>query len=132
MRQDVSGLPWYKLQQVIRYVDEHLPEHLSLETIAQHIGISQFYLCQSFKRSMGVSPYQYLLQQRIERAKKLLLQKSPNIADIALAVGFANQSHFTRQFKQVVGVTPKRFVYQEQNRILFEQMDKALEDKQHS
>jgi AraC family transcriptional regulator len=126
MGQDVRGLPRYKLQQVIVYIDEHLAERLSLETIAQQIGISQFYFCHLFKQSMGVSPYQYLLQQRIERAKHLLLQTSPNIADIALAVGFSNQSHFTRQFKQVVGITPKRFVHQEQNRVLFTSASSAF------
>lgn len=120
-KQDVygCGLPPYKLQQVIEYIDEHLAERLSLETIAQQIGISQFYFCHLFKQSMGVSPYQYLLKQRIERSKQLLLQTRPNIADIALTVGFSNQSHFTRQFKQVVGITPKRFVHQEQSHILF-------------
>jgi len=119
MRQDERGLPRHKLQRVIVYIDEHLTEHLSLETIAQQIGISQFYFCHLFKQSMGISPYQYLLHQRIERAKPLLLQTKPNIADIALAVGFSNQSHFTRQFKQVVGITPKRFAQQQQNRTLF-------------
>lgn len=108
-RQNAGGLPRYKLQQVIAYMDEQLAERLSLETIARQIGISPFYFCHLFKQSMGISPYQYLLQQRIERAKQLLLQNRPNIADVALAVGFSNQSHFTRQFKQMVGVTPKRW-----------------------
>jgi AraC family transcriptional regulator len=118
IRQAVGGLPRYKLHQVIRYIDEHLAESLSLETIAQQIGISQFYFCHLFKQSMGISPYQYLLQQRIERAKHLLLHHPLDIADIALAVGFSNQSHFTRRFKQVVGMTPKRFVNQERDRLL--------------
>jgi AraC family transcriptional regulator len=115
IRQDIGGLPRYKLQKVIAYIDEHLSENLSLATIAQQIGISQFYFGHLFKQTMGVSPHQYLLQQRIERAKQLLLQNRPNIADIALAVGFSNQSHFTRRFKQVVGITPKRFIKQGQN-----------------
>ncbi|MBD3887472.1 helix-turn-helix transcriptional regulator [Phormidium tenue FACHB-886] len=127
IRQDVGRLSSCKLQQVIVYIDEHLEEHLSVGAISQQVGISQFYFCHLFKQSMGVSPHQYLLQRRIERAKQLLLQNRPNIADIALAVGFANQSHFTRQFKQVVGVTPKRFVHQEQNRILFSCASSAFE-----
>ncbi|MDJ0596591.1 MAG: helix-turn-helix transcriptional regulator [Pleurocapsa sp. MO_226.B13] len=54
-----------------------------------------------------MSPHQYLIKSRIERAKELLSQKHKSIADVALQVGFTNQSNFTRHFKRLVGVTPK-------------------------
>lgn len=110
IRQDVNGLPQYKLHQAIAYINDHLAENLSLRTIAQQIGISQFYFCRLFKQATGITPYQYLLQQRIERAKQLLLQRQLSIAEVALEVGFSNQSHFTRLFKQMMGITPKRFI----------------------
>ncbi|KAB8321278.1 helix-turn-helix transcriptional regulator [Tolypothrix campylonemoides VB511288] len=58
---------------------------------------------------MGVTPYQYVLQQRIERAKVLLRHRERAISDIALECGFANQSHFTKHFRQFTGMTPKAY-----------------------
>ena len=71
--------------------------------------MSRFYFCRLFKQSTGITLYQYLIKCRTERAKALLLQGNLSIADVALAVGFSNQSHFTKHFKRLVGVTPKKF-----------------------
>jgi AraC family transcriptional regulator len=60
-----------------------------------------------FKQSTGLTPHQYVIQCRVERAKQLLLQGELTIADIAYRVGFANQSHLNRHFKRLFGVTPK-------------------------
>jgi transposase len=62
-----------------------------------------------FKRSVGIAPYQYLMQQRVERAKQLLEQQSIAISDIALDCGFANQTHLTKVFRQMTGMTPKAY-----------------------
>ncbi|ABW27088.1 AraC transcriptional regulator domain protein [Acaryochloris marina MBIC11017] len=56
---------------------------------------------------MGLSPFQYLLQQRVERAKQLLKQTDQPIVDIAFECGFSSHSHLSRQFRQVTGMTPK-------------------------
>ncbi|WP_250564893.1 helix-turn-helix transcriptional regulator [Adonisia turfae] len=61
---------------------------------------------------MGCSPYQYVLRCRVERAKRLLLQRKLSIADVALTVGFSSQSHLTQHFRRHVGTTPKRFLKQ--------------------
>ena len=98
-----------KLQQAIDYIQSNLAEDISLESIANELGISRYYFCRLFKKSMGISPYQYLIQSRIERAKELLLQPHISISDVALKVGFSSQSHFTKYFKKVVGITPKEF-----------------------
>jgi AraC-like DNA-binding protein len=111
-RPPARGLPPRKLSKALQYMHQHLAEEMSLEAIATHIHISQFYFCRLFKQSMGVTPYQYLLQQRVERAKQLLLQDELSIAEIALEVGFANQSHFCVQFKRWVGISPKQFARQ--------------------
>jgi AraC family transcriptional regulator len=58
---------------------------------------------------MGIAPYQYVLQQRVERAKQLLRRGELAIADIALKVGFADQTHFTKHFRKITGVTPAKF-----------------------
>ncbi len=104
-----EGLSQYKLRRVIDYIQTHLAEDLSLETIATEIDMSRYYFCRLFKQSMGITPYQYLIKCRIQRAKLLLLQEKLSIADVALTVGFANQSNFTKHFKRLVGVTPKKF-----------------------
>jgi AraC family transcriptional regulator len=58
---------------------------------------------------VGIAPYQYLVQQRVERAKQLLKQQATSISDIALDCGFANQTHFTKVFRQMTGMTPKAY-----------------------
>ncbi|WP_258001471.1 helix-turn-helix domain-containing protein, partial [Fischerella thermalis] len=63
----------------------------------------------SIKQSMGIAPYQYVIQQRVEKSKQLLKQGKVTITDIALQCGFANQSHFTKHFRQITGVTPKAY-----------------------
>lgn len=109
LQQDRGQLSERKLQQAVDYIQGNLAEDISLEAIATELNMSRYYFCRLFKKSTGISPYQYLIKSRIERAKKLLLQKHKSIADIALQVGFTNQSHFTKHFKRLVGVTPKKF-----------------------
>ncbi len=103
-----DGLPQAKLQQAIDFIQAHLSETLSLDAIAQELGMSRYYFCRLFKASMGISPYQYLLQCRIERAKELLVRGKMSSAQVAIAVGFTDQSHFIRHFKKFLGVTPKK------------------------
>jgi AraC family transcriptional regulator len=72
--------------------------------------MSRYYFCQLFKRSTGISPYQYVIKCRIDRAKELLLfRQDCSIADVAFQVGFASQSQFTKHFKKWVETTPKKF-----------------------
>jgi AraC family transcriptional regulator len=104
-----GGLSSLKLQQAIDYIQTHLAEDISLETIATEVGMSRYYFCRLFKQSTGISPYQYLLECRIERAKVLLLQGQQSIIDIAIQAGFTNQSQFGKHFKRFTGVTPKQF-----------------------
>jgi len=97
-----------RLQQAIEYIHAHLDRELSLAEVAGVVNISPTYFANLFKRAMGISPHQYVVQQRVERAKLLLLKTDLAIADIALQVGFSNQSHLTRHFKRLIGVTPKQ------------------------
>lgn len=105
----VSGLPKYKLKQAIEYINQHLSEEISLDKIAQHLDMSQYYFCHLFKQSMGISPYQYVLRQRIEKAKQLLKKQKLTITHVALECGFANQTHFTKHFRKLMGITPKAY-----------------------
>jgi AraC family transcriptional regulator len=97
-----------RLQEAIEYILTHLDRDLSLVEIAGIINISPTYFASLFKRATGISPHQYVIQQRLERAKLMLLKTDLAISDIALRVGFSNQSHLTRHFKNLFGVTPKQ------------------------
>jgi len=97
-----------QLQQVLVYINTHLDRELSLAEIAQVINISPTYFASLFKSTTGISPHQYVIQQRVERAKLMLAKTDLAIADIALQVGFSSQSHLTQQFKQLTGMTPKQ------------------------
>jgi AraC family transcriptional regulator len=104
-----DGLSQQKLRQALDYIQAHLSENLSLSEIADKLGMSQYYFCHLFKRSTGMSPHQYLIRQRVERAKHLLRQTELTITSIALKCGFANQSHFAKSFRQYTGLNPKEF-----------------------
>ncbi|MES1022152.1 AraC family transcriptional regulator [Gloeocapsa sp. BRSZ] len=108
-RANKGGLSEVQLRQALDYIQAHLNEAISLDAIASAIGISRYYFCTQFKRSTGVAPYEYVLQQRVERAKQLLRRGELSIADVALKVGFADQTHFTKHFRKITGVTPAKF-----------------------
>ncbi|ESA36408.1 hypothetical protein N836_00610 [Leptolyngbya sp. Heron Island J] len=104
-----GGLPQRQLMQVLDYIDAHLDQTIKLADLAQLLDMSQFHFGRLFKQSLGVSPYQYLVQQRVERAKQFLKQTDRLIVDIALECGFNSHSHLSKQFRQVTGMSPKAF-----------------------
>jgi AraC family transcriptional regulator len=103
-----SGLTTSQVRQAIDYVQAHLDRNLSLAEIAAATNISPTYFSRLFKRATGSSPHQYVIQQRVERAKFLLKTTDLAIANIASQVGFSSQSHLTQHFKRLTGVTPKQ------------------------
>jgi AraC family transcriptional regulator len=104
-----GGLPQCQLLQVFDYIHAHLDRDIKLADLAGLLGMSQFHFCHLFKQSIGTPPYQYLLQQRIERAKQLLKQTDRSIIDIALECGFNSHSHLSKQFRQLAGMPPKAY-----------------------
>lgn len=104
-----SGLPQSQLERVIDYMKANLTQDLSILDLATLTSMSESHFSRSFKQSMGISPYQYVIQQRVERAKQLLKQQEISISDIALDCGFANQTHLTKVFRQMIGMTPKAY-----------------------
>lgn len=102
-----GGLPQRQLLQVLDYIDTHLHHEIKMTDLASLLGMSEFHFSRQFKQVLGTTPYQYLLQLRIERAKQLLKQSDRSIADIALTCGFNSHSHLSKQFRQLTGTTPK-------------------------
>lgn len=90
------------------YIRGHLSEDLSLATLAGREGLSVYHFARTFREQTGFSPRQFIINERVNRAKQLLKSNLP-LAEIARQVGFANQSHFTRSFKRIVGQTPNQF-----------------------
>ncbi|EPR44272.1 Helix-turn-helix, AraC domain-containing protein [Desulfovibrio sp. X2] len=96
------------MRQVRDYLASHLAEKVSLEELAQLAGLSRYHLLRVFKRDTGMAPHAFHTQMRIDRAKRLLRRGLP-IAEVAFAVGFADQSHFSNKFRQFVGATPGQY-----------------------
>ena len=101
------GLPQTTLRQVLAYIEEHLTKNLSLSDIAVQAHLSPYHFARLFKTSTGLSPHQYVIHRRIERAKLLLSTTSWSLTNIAHAVGFASDSHLALHFKRLTGLTPK-------------------------
>ncbi|MGL4619565.1 MAG: helix-turn-helix domain-containing protein [Chroococcidiopsis sp.] len=102
-----GGLPEHQVVQVLDYIHDYLDQDIKLADLAELLDMSQFYFSAQFKQAIGISPYQYLLQQRVERAKQLLKKTERSIMEIALECGFNSHSHLSKQFRQLVGITPK-------------------------
>jgi AraC-like DNA-binding protein len=95
-------------ERVRAYVEEHFAAHVTLATLARVAEVSPFHLVRIVKQELGLPPHAYLNQVRIRHAKELLRQGVPP-ADVAMSVGFCDQSHLGRHFKRTVGVSPARF-----------------------
>jgi AraC family transcriptional regulator len=102
-----GGLSGYKLRRVQEFINANLEEDLSLAELAEVADLSQFHFARAFRKSTGQTPQQYLMQQRIERAKQLLAKDDLPIVEISLRTGFKNQSHFTTLFRKFTKYTPK-------------------------
>jgi transcriptional regulator of acetoin/glycerol metabolism/AraC-like DNA-binding protein len=104
-----GGLSPAAMRRVREYVDAHLGGSMDLATLAGVAGVSIHHFARGFKQSAGVTPHHYLTQKRVERAQDLLGNTDLSLSEIALAVGFSDQSHLARHFRQMLGVTPGQF-----------------------
>ena len=109
-----QSLERQRLGQVIDYIEACLTDDIALDDLALVAGLSKFHFSRLFKLAFGLTPYRYLMKRRVERAAGVLQQAGTQltIAQVAHDFGFADQSHFTRVFKQVKHMTPKQFLKQ--------------------
>lgn len=103
-----SGRERAVVRRLRSYIDEKFAESISLEDLARLANLSPFHAHRVFCQETGMPPHAYQTQVRINRAKELM-RKRWELSDIALATGFADQSHLTRHFRRLVGVTPGRY-----------------------
>lgn len=98
-----------RMQKVLRYVEEHYGENLSLEVLAKSADISPSECLRCFRLSLGTTPYQYLTEFRLSKAAQLLTSTSDPVGDIAASVGFHQPSHFGKRFKEHTGYSPREY-----------------------
>jgi AraC family transcriptional regulator len=100
------ALPAWKLRRVLEYIEAHLTDDLTLAELARVAGFSVSHFKPLFTRAVGVSVHRFVMQQRIERARTLLLQTDRSITEVALAAGFAHPSHMARRMRRSLGMNP--------------------------
>ncbi len=99
----------WRLKRVVAYVEAHIADRLTLQDLSRAAGISRMHFAAQFKALTGVTPHHYVLARRVEFSQTLLCAQEHTIAEIALAVGFSNQPHYTTVFRKFVGQTPGRW-----------------------
>lgn len=100
----------HRVKQAILYMQEHFMESITLDDIADSILVSKSECCRCFKRSLGITPFEYLMKYRIMEATKRMHKKSPeSISEIAGIVGFNNTSYFNKIFKKYMNCTPTAY-----------------------
>jgi AraC family transcriptional regulator len=108
----VQHLPPRKVRQAMDHIRDELHRNLSLKEIAGAVGLSPFHFSRLFKRSTGLSPHQYVMRQRVERARQLILRGELPLAVVATEAGFCDQSHMTLHFRRICGITPSAYAAQ--------------------
>jgi AraC-like DNA-binding protein len=105
-RQARGGLAPRALRRVCEYIDEHFATNVDFDALATTAGMSRCHFARAFKQSVGTTPHAYLTRQRLAKAVEFLAGSDLCLAEIALACGFADQSHFTRVFSRTLRTTP--------------------------
>lgn len=105
----VNALPKWRLRRVEQYVADHFSRCISLSELANVAGLSRMHFAAQFRAATGYRPREYLLHHRTEHAKTLLATTERPLAEIALAVGFSTQAHFSTVFKRISGQSPARW-----------------------
>ena len=106
-REKDKGNPY--VRKALRYLCDHFSEHLELEQVADYVGLSPSYFSTLFRQTVGVSFREHLNWIRVEESKRLLLNRQYTLADIAISMGFPDQSYYCKVFKKFIGVTPGKY-----------------------
>ena len=100
-----SGLAAWQQLVVAAYIEKHIAESITVHALARFVYLTSHCFSRAFKRSFGISPHRYVIQQRIERGKTLLTGSALSIAEIGLALGFSRTSSFSAAFRKITGIS---------------------------
>lgn len=106
--QITGGLAPYLLSRLKEWIEQHLHLAITLADLAEQTQLSEYHFAHMFKQSTGISPHQYVLQQRLKKAHRLILSSQHDLTEIALQCGFSSASHFSTRFKQYYGCRPSQ------------------------
>jgi AraC family transcriptional regulator len=104
-----GGLPPRVVRRLREHIDGNIDQRISVEALAKLANLSVCYFVRAFKLSVGVTPHDYLIRRRVKRTMELLSATDMSLSEIALAAGFADQSHCARRFRQHVGMSPRDY-----------------------
>jgi AraC family transcriptional regulator len=104
-----GGLAPRVVRRVREHIEGNIEKRISVEALARVANLSVCYFVRAFKQSVGVTPHDYLIRRRVERTMQLLSGTDMSLSEIALAAGFADQSHCARRFRQHVGMSPRDY-----------------------
>ena len=104
-----GGLGSARLRKIKEFVDARIEDELTLCDMAQAVELSTAHFSRMFRKSTGESPHQFLLRQRLERAKMMLRSADERVIDVAVACGFKSQQHFAQAFRHVFGASPTEY-----------------------
>lgn len=108
-RRSIRPLQKWRLKRVVEYIDTNLSNKVRLLDLATVAGLSRMHFASQFRAATGLAPHEFLLRRRIRRSEELLRSSPKSIVEIALAVGFQTQAHFTTVFKRFAGRTPRQW-----------------------
>lgn len=104
-----SKLQGFYIREALDFVRENYPSDITVEDIARHAGLNRSYFGKVFKAAVGKSPQQYLIGYRMTKAAELLKLTALPVSEVGQAVGYPNQLHFSRAFKNAFGVSPREW-----------------------
>ncbi|MBT0668664.1 helix-turn-helix transcriptional regulator [Novosphingobium profundi] len=102
----IGGLAAWQARKVVQYIDMNLAANIKAEDLAGQANLSTGHFFRAFKITIGETPHNYIMRQRVRRAQLMMLETNDTLSQIASACGLADQAHLTRLFKRMVGATP--------------------------
>jgi len=104
-----GGLANWQAKRTLDFIEANLASKLGIGDLANVVALSRSHFSRAFKSTLGVSPMEYVAVRRVERAKALICSSREPLAEVALACGFADQPHFNKRFRDLIGMSPGRW-----------------------
>jgi AraC family transcriptional regulator len=104
-----GGLATWQANRALEYIEDNFGSKIAIRGMAECVALSKSHFSRAFRHSLGCSPMAYVAAVRVERAKLMMTSSRQRLTEIALACGFSDQSHLTRSFRRIVGMSPARW-----------------------